>query len=182
MSETSRLVTAGELERFPDDDHRYELVEGRLIRVSPVGYAHARIVARLCQLLGQHARDRNLGVVVTEMGVKLASNPDTVRAPDVAFIRQERIPSIEPRGFWNGPPDLAIEVLSPDDRPADVRAKIDEYLGHGVLVAVVIDPDRKTVATTRAGTPPAVLNAYDERLDLGDVVDGFTCELREIFG
>ena len=121
MSEIARLVTTEELEKFPDDDYRYELVDGRVIRMSPVGFQHGRIVARLCALLVQHVQGRKLGVVATELGFELARHPDTVRAPDVAFIAQDRIPSQEPRGFWKGPPDLAIEVLSPDDRPSEVR-------------------------------------------------------------
>ena len=92
MSET-RLVTAEELERFPDDDYRYELVEGRVVRMSPVGYQHGKIVARLIFLLHRHLLDMPSGIVVTEVGFKLAANPDTVRGPDVAFVRNERMPS-----------------------------------------------------------------------------------------
>ena len=112
MSETVRLVTAEELERFPGDDFRYELVEGRLIRMSPVGYLHGRVVMRLGSLLEQHVRSRGLGAVLTEVGFKLKSNPDTVRAPDVAFIRGDRIPSVPPKGFWKGTADLAVELRS----------------------------------------------------------------------
>ena len=132
MSERARLVTAEELERFPDDDSRCELVAGRVIRMTPVGFQHGKVVARLMFLLSQHLDGRNLGVVLTEVGFKLAAGPDTVRAPDVAVIRQHRIPSPEPKGFWNGPPDLAVEVLSPDDRSGDVREKVEEYLACGV--------------------------------------------------
>jgi Uma2 family endonuclease len=93
MSEPARLVTAEELEKFPDDDFRYELVEGRVLRMTPVGYVHGRIVMRFGSLLEQHVRSQRLGVVLTEVGVKLKSVPDTVRAPDLAFIRRERIPA-----------------------------------------------------------------------------------------
>src|SRR5512145_415264 len=102
MADTARLVTAEELEKFPDDDARYELVAGRVVRMSPVGFPHARISLRFGAMLFQHVRASKLGVVVTELGFTLASNPDTVRAPDIAFIRRERIPAPEPRGFWNG--------------------------------------------------------------------------------
>lgn len=126
MSQSARLVTAEELEHLPDDDHRHELVQGRVIRMSPVGMAHGWIVALFMTALTQHVRAGNLGFVGTEVGFKLASNPDTVRAPDVAFVRRDRLSAT--RGFFDGPPDLAVEVLSPDDRPADVRGKVDEYL------------------------------------------------------
>src|SRR6478672_9366656 len=116
MPADARLVTAEELEKFPDDDYRYELVEGRVVRMSPVGYRHGRIVVRIAVLLSGHVERHQLGVVLTDVGFKLASNPDTVRGTDLAFIRQARLPAQDLPGFWEGPPDLVIEVLSPDDR------------------------------------------------------------------
>jgi Uma2 family endonuclease len=181
MSETARIITAEELEKFPDDDYRYELVEGRVIRMSPVGYQHGRIVMRFGFLLSRHLQLGKLGVVLTEVGFKLASNPDTVRAPDVAFVRKDRIPSPDPRGFLAGPPDLAVEVLSPDDRPSDVHAKIEEYVARGVPLVLLIDPDAKTVALFRPSTSPTTLRADVDLLDLDDVVPGFRCRLHEIF-
>src|SRR6185369_5108060 len=123
MSEATRLVTAEELEKFPSDDRRYELVEGRLVRMSPVGPPHGQVVVRLTVLLDSHVRSRHLGSLMTEVGFTLATDPDTVRAPDLALLRQSRQLLKTVRGFWKGAPDLAIEVLSPDDRPADVREK-----------------------------------------------------------
>jgi Uma2 family endonuclease len=180
MSETARLVTAEELEKYPEDDFRYELVEGRVIRMSPVGYTHGRVVMAFAFLLQQHVRAADLGVILTEVGFKLRSNPDTVRAPDLAYIRRERIPSIDPKGFWNGPPDLAVEVVSPEDTASEIRAKTEEYLARGVAVVVVIDPQDQT-ATVFSLTVPAVTRRGDEELDLNDVVPGFRCRVREIF-
>jgi Uma2 family endonuclease len=181
MSESTHLVTAEELERFPDDDYRYELVQGRIVRMSPVGFQHGRVVTRLLFRLSQHLEDRNLGVVLTEVGFTLATKPDTVRAPDIAFVRQERIPSPDPRGFLSGPPDLAVEVLSPEDRPAEIRTKVDEYLAHGVPLVVVLDPDTRTATVSRRLTPPVPLLAEEDLLDLDDVIPDFRCSLREIF-
>ncbi len=181
MSDAARLVTAAQLEKFPDDDYRYELVEGRVIRMSPVGYQHGRLVARLLVLLDQHLRRHNLGVAVTEVGFTIASDPDTVRAPDIAFIRQNRLPAIDPRGFWQGPPDLAIEVLSPDDRPSEVRIKVEEYLACGVPLVLVINPDEKSVTTFRPSRSSTTLRGDEEILGLDEVVSGFRCTLREIF-
>ena len=174
------MVTAEELARFPDDDHRYELIAGRVIRMSPVGYVHGRIVMQFGALLGQHVRSRGLGAIVTEVGFTLASDPDTVRSPDLAFLRRERIPSPEPRGFWPGAPDLAVEVLSPDDRPASLRAKVAEYLAGGARAVVVIDPDAESVALHRSSTVPTRLRGQ-ATLDLADVVPGFRCSVRDVF-
>jgi len=180
MSERTHLVTAAELERFPDDDYRYELVEGRLIRMSPVGFEHGRIVARLIGRLLQHVDTRKLGFIGTVVGFKLRSSPDTVRAPDVAFIRAERVPVESLKGFWTGPPDVAIEVLSPDDRPGDVREKAEEYIHHGVPLVVIVDPDTQTATIHRRDVAPETYNR-EEQLDLSDVVEGFRCSVRTIF-
>jgi Uma2 family endonuclease len=181
MSETTRLVTAEELERYPDDGHRYELVEGRLVRMSPVTFEHGRIVMRLGSLLGRYLEQHPVGVVGADVGFKLASNPDTVRGPDIAFLRHDRVPPRGARGFVPGPPDLVIEVVSPDDRPEEIRAKTEEYLARGVLLVLVVDPDDQTVTMARPGAAPYVLHLPDEVVDLDNVITGFSCRLREIF-
>src|SRR5262245_17910253 len=112
MSKITGLVTAEELARLPEDGCRYELVEGRLVRMSPVSFDHGRVVLRIGFLLSRHLEQRPAGVIGTEIGFELASNPDTVRGPDIAFVRNERVPPTGSRGFVKGPPDLAIEVLS----------------------------------------------------------------------
>ena len=166
---------------MPEDEYRYELVEGRLIRMSPVAPLHGSLSATFIMLLAQHVKKRRLGSVGTEVGFKLVSNPDTVLAPDVSFIRRERIPSTGFRkGFWQGPPDLAVEVLSPDDRPGEVQAKIEGYLTAGTLGVVILDPDATAVAVYRRLAAPLTLSV-DETLDLDDVVPGFSCPVREIF-
>ena len=181
MLDTTHLVTAEELEKFPDDDYRYELVEGRVIRMSPVGVVHGRSVMRLGARLIGHVDARRLGIVVTEVGFRLSSSPDTVRAPDVAFIRRERLPEgALPRGFWKGPPDLAVEVLSPDDRPSDIHAKVAEYLERGVPLVLIIDPDECIVTVHRRSALPITLGTAD-LLDPDDVVPGFRCSVRDIF-
>jgi Uma2 family endonuclease len=181
MSET-RLVTAEEFERMPEDDlDRYELIEGRLVPMSPVNFDHGRIVARLLFLVQQHLQGTPVGVVATEVGFKLASNPDTVRGPDVAFIKKDRLPPRGTRGFLKDPPDAVIEVLSPDDRPSEMRRKVAEYLTTGVAVVVVVDPNKEAVTAYRPAGSPTLLGAADDVLDLGDVIPGFHCRLREIF-
>jgi Uma2 family endonuclease len=181
MSEAARLVTAEEFERFPHDDYRYELVEGRVIQLSPVSFDHGRVVLQLGALLHRHLQHQPVGAVVADVGFKLASNPDTVRGPDIAFIRSDRMPQKGTRGFLKGPPDLVVEVLSPDDRPGEVRAKTDEYLARGVRLVVVIDPDEKTATRFEPKAPQVVLRQDNDLLDLSNVIPGFSCHLREIF-
>jgi Uma2 family endonuclease len=182
MSENTPLVTAEELARLPDDGYRYELVEGRLVRMSPVNFDHGRIVMQIGFLLNSHLKQHPVGVVGAEIGFKLAANPDTVRGPDIAFVRNERVPSSTGRrGFVKGPPDIAIEVLSPDDRPNEVDAKTEEYLAKGVLLVVVVDPRRQIATVSRPGADKVILESKTDVIDLSDVVSGFRCQLREFF-
>ena len=179
MSSATPLVTAEELEKQPRD-YRYELVEGRIVRMSPVGFEHGQIVTRLLLLIQQHLQRQPVGVVFTEVGFTLSRQPDTVRAPDVAFIRRERIPSPAPKGFFEGRPDLAAEVRSPDERRSDLRRKVDAYLAAGVPLVVVVEPDDQSVACYRPLAQPVTLRS-GEFLDLGDVIAGFTCRVSDIF-
>jgi Uma2 family endonuclease len=181
MFESTGMVTAEELARLPDDGYRYELVEGRLVRMSPVSFDHGRIVLRIGFLLNRHLEQQPVGVVGTEIGFKLASNPDTVRGPDIAFLRNDRVPSPGERGYFKGAPDLVIDVLSPEDRPSETLAEIDGYLTRGVSLAVVIDPDDQTATVFRPKTVKFTLKSETDILDLSDVILGFRCQLREIF-
>ena len=176
------LVTAEEFEHFSEDEaHRVELVRGRLVRMSPVSPLHARIVPRLIRVLGDYLDDHPVGEILADCGFKLESHPDTVRGPDIAFVRQERISVLERPGFVRGAPDLAIEVLSPDDRPSEVREKLDDYFRAGVPVVVVIDPLKKSAAIYRSSATPVVVHGDEAVLDIGDPIPGFTCTLGRIF-
>jgi Uma2 family endonuclease len=108
--------------------------------MSPVAPRHGDVTVTLAALLWQHVRTHGLGPVWTKVGFRLFSNPDTVLAPDVAVVRTDRLPTADASGFYRGAPDLAIEVLSPDDRPSDVRTKVDDYLAAGAPMVVVVDP------------------------------------------
>jgi Uma2 family endonuclease len=181
MSATDRLVTAEEFERMPTQE-RYELVEGRLVPMSPVNVEHGRIVLQLGYLLKAHLKNRPEGVAVVEAGFTIARNPDTVRGPDVAFIRSDRMPPPSKRhGFPLMAPDAVFEVLSPDDRPGEIRRKAAQYLTSGVHVLVIVDPGKRTVAVHRSGTQTVILHKNGDVLDLTDAIPGFTCTVSEIF-
>ena len=126
------LMTADELLRTPQADKRVDLVRGILRVREPAGYLHGEITARLCKLLMDHVDARALGrVLAAETGFKLNADPDTVRAADIAFIRQARLPDPRPAGYAALAPDLAVEVLSPGDRPGEVLAKVGDWLSAG---------------------------------------------------
>jgi Uma2 family endonuclease len=181
MPHRARIITAEEFAKIPDDDYRYELVEGRVVCVSPPGSLHGAVAVQLAMLLGQHVKRHNLGAVVGETGFKLASNPDTVRGPDLSFIRRERIPASGlPEGFWSGAPDLAVEIRSPGDSRAEILGKANDYLTHGARLVWVVEPHNKCVTAYRQISKPVTL-ALDDVLDGGDVVPGFRCAVHEIF-
>src|SRR5215471_10781083 len=138
MSRAARLISAEEFEGIVRNNERFELVDGRVVPMTPVGFPHNAMVGRLTWLIGQHVYPRNLGTVGPELGVKLKVDPDTVLAPDVSFIRRERIKDPNDPGFWKGPPDLAIEVKSPSDSVTALRKKAQTYLSHGTTLVLLV--------------------------------------------
>lgn len=182
MTTTLQRSTASELFGMPDDGFRYELVKGELRKMSPSGSEHGAIIVNVTVLLGQHVKSNDLGVCFgAETGFKIGSDPDTVRAPDAAFIRRERIPgSGIPKKFWPGAPDLAVEVLSPGDTRAEVDEKVEDWLQAGARAVWVINPKRRSVSVYRPTADVTRLAEGDE-LDGGEVVPGFRCKVSEIF-
>ncbi len=173
------LMTADELLRVYIPDKQVELVKGVLVVRELPGLRHARVAMDLALRLGAHVRAAGLGRVYAEAGFKLASNPDTVRGPDVAFISRDRIPDPEPPGFAHFAPDLVVEVISPGDRPGEVLAKVADWLSAGTRLVWVLDPARRVARVYRDDGTEQILTG-DESLDGGDVVPGFSCPLREI--
>jgi len=182
MTTTQQLVTAEDLLRMPDNGFRYELLRGELKKMAPAGHWHGRIAINITTPLDQHVRAHNLGVVyAAETGFKLASNPDVVRAPDVAFIRQERIEEVgDVEGYWPGAPDLAVEVISPSDTYSDVQEKVFDWLEAGTRIVMVVMPRRRTVTVYRSLTDIVVLTEKDS-LDGGDVVPGWSMSIKDLF-
>jgi len=181
MPRRTGSVTVDEFARLPDDDFRYELVAGVVHRMSPVGARHGVVTLRLGAALTAWAERHRAGAVMTETGFVLAIDPDTVLAPDLAFVRRERIPASGlPASFWRGAPDFAVEVLSLDDRQAEVAAKVREYLSHGVTLVWVIDPSARTVTVHRPAAPPEMLTG-DRVLDGGNVLAGFEIPAGRLF-
>jgi Uma2 family endonuclease len=161
---------------------RHELIRGELRSMSPVGGRHGKITLKVGGSLLAHVEAHELGTAgVGDVGFVLAVDPDTVRAPDVCFIRRERVPETgEPTGYWTIPPDLAVEVLSPNDRSADVNKKVTEWLEFGARLVFVIDPGPRTVAVHRPHAPVRVLTE-DDTLDGEDIVPGWSLPVRALF-
>lgn len=176
------LLTVADFERIPDppDGSKLELVRGEIIAMPPPKGKHGICCQRIGRFLGNHVDPSKLGWVTTnDTGVVLERDPDTVRGPDVAFWSIGRQPTI-PEGYFEVPPDLAVEVLSPDDRRKDVREKIKQYLFYSVPLVWLADPETRTVTVYR-GTMRGTELDETEILDGGDVLPGFTCKVSDLF-
>lgn len=182
MAQQSHSITADELWCMPDDGHRYELDRGRLLTMTPSGFLHGAITVRLAAALSNYVDVSKAGVVVAgEPGFKLESDPDTVRAPDVAFISRARIPKggLTSR-FWQGAPDLAVEVFSPGDRRAEINRKIEQYMRSGVKQVWFVEPANRRVTIHVAESRKMVLRDSDV-IDGGDLLPGFRYPLSRLF-
>ncbi len=176
------LLSAEDLWKQPDDGYRYELVKGEIRRMPPTGFEHGIRTAEIGSLLNVHVKKHKLGYVCgAETGFKITYNPDTVRAPDAAFVRQAAIEEKGiPKGYWEGAPDLAVEVISPSDTYTQVAEKVDEWLNAGCAVVWVVNPRRETVEVYQSPEDITVLQG-DDILDGGDVIEGFQCSVKDLF-
>ena len=178
---STKLMTAEELEAMPDDGNNYELVRGALVLMSPAGGLHGRIESRFGRYMDIHVYENDLGTVFTgDTGFILARDPDTVRGPDIAFVRKDRLPPEEHEGFLELAPDLAVEVISPSDRMCEVLDKVAEYLDAGTRLVVLVVPRRKELMLYGADRSVRVLTVADT-FDGGDVLSGFRLPVAAIF-
>ena len=176
-----RLLTEQDLARLPDDGFRHELQAGLLL-AEPIPFPrHAQVQARLIALLDGFARPMDLGQVLCDGGFLLASNPDTVRGPDVAFVTRDRWSAVTDRGrFFRGAPDLAVEVLSPSNRAGEIHAKVADYLAAGARLVWVVDPKRRSITVHETLLAPRRLGPRDV-LDGGEVLPGFAIPVEAVF-
>ncbi|HSY47704.1 MAG TPA: Uma2 family endonuclease [Thermoanaerobaculia bacterium] len=171
------LLTADELLQLPDDGWRYELVRGELRKMSPSGARHGRVAAEIVGSLIAHMKRNRIGAVYSsETGFRISRQPDTVRAPDAAFVRSERV--TEAAGFFEGPPDAAFEVISPGDTYSEIEEKTRDWLRAGVKAVVVVDPRTRTVRVHRMDGARNV----EDIIEIDDVIPGWRLSLAELFG
>ena len=182
MTVQARPFTVADLLAMPDDGFRYELVRGELRKMAPAGHTHGRSAMRAGWRLAQHVEEHDLGAVyAAETGFLLAGDPDTVRAPDVAFVRRDRLGlAARDVGYFPGPPDLAIEVVSPGDTFSEVEEKALAWLDAGTRLVLAADPRKRTVTRYRGRDDIAILNEHDA-IDGEDVVPGWTMRVADLF-
>jgi len=182
MSTVVQLVTAEELLKMPDDGIRYELIRGELKKMPPPGHVHGRVAMKFGWRLAQHVETNNLGIVyAAETGFLLEQDPDTVRAPDCAFVSRARLAQFgETEGYLPGAPDLAVEVISPSDTYAEVEEKALAWLAGGSSVVLVLNPRKRMVTVYKSVADITILDE-NAVLDLSDVVEDFSIPVKALF-
>jgi Uma2 family endonuclease len=179
---TSVRVTAEQLAAMPSDGHRWELVAGELREMTPAGWKHGAITGRLHIWLGRHVEQNDLGMVLAaETGFCLSRDPDTVRAPDIAFLAKARAQSFpSDETYWPGVPDLAVEVVSPGDRSGEIDEKVKAWLDAGASMVWLVNPAWRSVTVYRSATQITTLTENDE-LSGEEVIEGFRCRVGDLF-
>ena len=182
VGEAETGVTIEEFEHWPKEDaYHVELVRGMIVREPRPGSLHGRITAIMTYRMSEWSESTGLGIVLNDMGFVMESDPPTVRGPDVAYVSNGRMPATGyADGFWRFGPDLAVEVLSPSNRPKEIREKVREYLAVGSRLVWVVDPRRRVVTVYDAAGGSHTIDK-DGALSGGDVLPGFTLPLSRLF-
>jgi Uma2 family endonuclease len=177
----ANVTTAAQLLRYSNPPFRHELVRGEMRTMSPAGFQHGGVIARLSARLTNHVDRHHLGcILVNDTGFVLTRRPDTVLAPDIAFLRLDRLPPPSSTDFCEGPPDVAIEVRSPRDSRRAHERKGRAWLRHGTPCVWLVDPEDETVTILRPGHGP-VLVGNAATLSGNPEIRGFRVRLRSIF-
>jgi Uma2 family endonuclease len=183
MPVQTRLLTADEFLEWPDEPgYRQELIRGEVVTMSLAGGQHGKVASKILRLVGNHVEAARLGdTFAAETGFIVEHDPDSVRGADVAFVGNERLARITnlkkhiPFG-----PDLAVEVLSPNDRDHEVEEKVQVWLAAGCLLVWTVDPVIRIVVVYRRGAEPITLGE-DQEIDGGEVIPGFRCRVADFF-
>ncbi len=179
------ILTAEEFWELPEPPHggRLELVEGRVVSEMPVGRLHARLASRLVTALSIFVASNRLGEVHVELGHRTTRQPDSVRAPDVSFVAAERLANLPMDGFVEGAPDLAIEIMSPEDREPDVARKVEEYFDAGAKRVWIVRPRNHSITVHRPGGDAHTYTNGDILTsdDAGFATEGFALDLPGLF-
>lgn len=176
------ITTAEQLLAMHHGDSRYQLIKGVLSMMSPAGSEHGRIAGRIFTRLAVHVEKHGLGVTyAAETGFRIAVSPDTVRAPDAAFVSHRRLTSIEPtRGYLPLAPDLVVEVVSPNDSFSDVEAKASNWLDAGAGIVLVADLENRLLKAYRPDRDIRTFRS-GESFEAGEVCDNFTLAVNDVF-
>ncbi|MBA2448032.1 MAG: Uma2 family endonuclease [Chloroflexi bacterium] len=182
MAETRTRMTAEELLRLPDNGMRRELIDGELVEMAPAGGEHGYVAGHAYYRVRQFIEQQGLGgaVFAAETGFRIGRDPDRVRAPDVAYVAEARLAGARVRGYPELAPDLAVEVVSPNDTAAEVHDKVADWLRVGVRLVWALYPTTRSAMVCTSDGAARILGPDD--LISGDpVVPGFACRVADLF-
>jgi Uma2 family endonuclease len=179
---TATVTNIDQLSLLEPDDDRYDLIRGELYRMSPASARHGEITLEIAWRIKTFVNERRLGTVyAAETGFLLGRDPDTLLAPDVAFVRADRLPErTQQHGYLALAPDLVVEVVSPSDTSRYVSDKVLTYLDAGCRLVWVVEPERRTVTVWTPERTARVMMAADT-LEGGQVLPGLTLAVAAIF-
>jgi Uma2 family endonuclease len=180
MATLTAPITLEDLERLPDDANKYEVSEGELIVMAPPKSRHSLVASRIFELLLDGIRQIRRGRVVAEAGYILSREPLTVRQPDISVLLNERIKATDEDGYFEGAPELAVEVVSPSDSAQDLETKVEQYLRHGAKTVWIVYPKQKRVHIFSPNAAPTILDE-SRTLDGGDVLPEFSVRVADLF-
>lgn len=172
-----KRMTEEQFMRLPRDGRKWELVEGRAKEV-PTGVEHDVIGGNIVILLGPHVKGRGF-VTLSQAGFRMTDG--NIRVPDVGFTRRDRFPDGKPpKGFGDFAPNLAVEIVSPSERPADIFQKLGEYFDAGTQIVWLVSPEARQVTVYSSPLDARTLSVEDE-LTAGDLLPGFACRVADLF-
>lgn len=174
-------ITGEELARRPDLES-CELVDGRIVPLTPTGHVHGGIEAQLAASMWLYARESGRGQVLSgEVGLYIRRNPDTVRAADLLYISHSRFATRDPaQSYLSVAPELVVEVLSPQDRWSEVMEKLSDYFEAGVDRAWVVDPRSRRVFAYRSLAQVELFEGEDVLRD-EEILPGYRLSVAELF-
>jgi Uma2 family endonuclease len=177
---TTKLLTAQDLWNMGDRGDNLELIRGELVEVSPPNVTHGRILITLARFIDNHIQVRGLGRLYGgDVGVVIERDPDTVLGPDLSYFISERVPTDEPV-YFQTPPDLTIEIVSPGNTAREIERKIGMYLAFRVRQVWVVYPAKRQVVVHSPSAPPQTFHA-DDQLTSDEILPGLSIAVSDIF-
>jgi Uma2 family endonuclease len=178
-------MTIEQVRALPDDGHRYDVIDGELLRMSPAGRRHARVEMNIGWRLAEHVQQHDLGEVYgADIGFVLSRTPLRMLSPDVSFVRRERLPVVahpdDEDDYLELAPDFAVEVVSPSNTAREMTDKVMAYLETGTQLVWIVEP-RRPIVTAHTSDLTAQIHRDDTTLDAGDVLPGFLLHVADIF-
>jgi Uma2 family endonuclease len=182
VEQPKKIWTDAEFMSLNRDGHRYEIVDGELIDMGNSGAKHGNVCSLLMILLGGYVHVQRLGAMFDSSTAFKMKNGNK-RSPDISFFAKERLKGLEelPTGFLEGAPDLAVEVLSPNNTIEEIDNKIAEYFENGARLVWVINPVQHYMLVYRSGQEPDRLLKSSDSLDGEEVIPGFTLPMSDLF-